>query len=297
MKAEETIRPPAGMVYVPPGPFLMGCTAEETDPDPFYPEMDSLASARPQRSIYLSGYFIDMFPVTNRQYKEFIDDTGYDVPSPPEDLPHLWGVAYWDRTTRSYLEGLDDCPVVMVTYYDALAYCEWAGKRLPTEAEWEKAARGTDGRPYPWGWEEDFEQRCNVWDEAAWTNLAPLTQVLRPVNAYPNGVSPYGCFDMLGNVHEWCSDWYDDAYYATMPARNPRGPRTPKHRWRVVRGCGCYWSSALHVAVRDAKEPWGKNFVTGFRCALSLQGEEHSRKKSSSREALTACGHPRRSTG
>jgi iron(II)-dependent oxidoreductase len=263
------MKPPLGMVYVPPGPFLMGCTAKETDIDPFYPELDYLAPARPQRSIFLSGYFIDMFPVANRQYKEFIDDTGYDVPAPREDLPHLWEFAYWDRATRSYREGLDDYPVVLVTYYDALAYCEWTGKRLPTEAEWEKAARGTDGRPYPWGWEDDFEQRCNIYQGGVKPFSDPLTLDLRPVNAYPNGVSPYGCFDMLGNVQEWCSDLYDDTYYARMPAKNPSGHLETEHRWRVGRGCSRIYTT-LHVACRDAEEPWVKNFVTGFRCALSV---------------------------
>jgi iron(II)-dependent oxidoreductase len=264
---------PPGMVHVPAGEFLMGCTTDEVQPDPSYPDMDYLASARPQRRVWLPDYFIDVYPVTNRQYKQFTDETGYDVPMPQEDLPPVLLQYGWDRASRSYPQGKDGNPVVMVTYYDALAYCEWAGKRLPSEAEWEKAARGDDGRPFPWGWERDFEHRCNCYS----TISSPVERTpaatppeLSAVNAYPTGVSPYGCYDMLGNAREWCSNWYDVRYYARMRARHPVGPRRTRKRWRVARGCGGLHTGP-HIAYRGAEYPWAKDSATGFRCASSIR--------------------------
>lgn len=213
----------------------MGSLNEEAQPDSDFPKIDAMASSRPQRQIYVSDYYIDRYPVTNRGYKEFIDATWYHVPSP--QYPFVFQEYGWDIETRTYPEGLADYPVVFVSWYDAMAYCEWAGKRLPTEAEWEKAARGTDGRPYPWGWNGPLSDYCHVYPEEA----EPPTHLLadlRAVFAYPQGGSPYCCFDMLGNTSEWVSNRFERTCYRRMRFKNPQGPTSSKIRWRVTRGCG-----------------------------------------------------------
>lgn len=189
----------AEMVLVPPGDFLMGMGPEH---EKFVLQMlglkDLLAKeCGPPRQCFLDAYYIDVYPVTNSRYQRFIEATGYQVPLNPSGtpLPSLMrGVAVWDPQSRSFPQGLEDYPVVFIDWFDACAYCAWAGKQLPTESEWEKAARGSDGRLWPWGndWNAD---RCNC-----------TGRDLTPVNQYPQGVSPYGCFDMAGNVVQWCAD-------------------------------------------------------------------------------------------
>lgn len=256
---------PFQMVLVAAGDFIMGSTPEEAQPDPNYPEMDAMANSRPQRKVFVPDFFIDTHPVTNRQYKTFIDDTWYQMPSP--QYPFVFQEYAWDFETRTYPAGLDEYPIVFVTWYDALAYCEWAGKRLPSEAEWEKAARGTDGRPFPWGWDTDFSEHCHVYPEGVNPGDSPRED-LRSVLASPNGVSPYGCYDMLGNTREWVDGWYDNAYYKKMRARSPEGPRKSKTRWRITRGSDRF-DPLPHVAKRLEAHPWNKDRGTGFRCAMS----------------------------
>lgn len=260
---------PQDMVIVPAGPFTMGSTPEEADPDAVYPDIDYMASSRPQRQIELDLYYIDVHPVTNAEYRLFVEETGYDVPAPGWDQPRLAPFA-WDARRRTYAEGLDRYPVVLVSWYDALAYCHWAGKRLPTEAEWEKAARGTDGRPYPWGWEPVSERRC-LMPSLGEPDTSPA-DALRPVDACLDGASPYGCLSMLGTVDEWCADWYDDAYYARMRRRNPSGPCRPRRApWRSVRG-STVADAAPHLARRCSFYPWDRSWVIGFRCCLTPSG-------------------------
>jgi formylglycine-generating enzyme required for sulfatase activity len=161
------------MVLIPAGEFIMG--SEE-----FEPEM-------PIRNVYLPDYYIDIYPVTNAEYKKYIDATRALA-------PRFWG-------SREVPEGLEDHPVHRVSWYEACAYAEWAGKRLPTEAEWEKAARGTDGRRWPWG--NKFDERNSlVWDRGDFMMTASVYD-------HPNGASPYGVYEMAGNVEEWTSDWYE----------------------------------------------------------------------------------------
>jgi sulfatase modifying factor 1 len=182
------------LVFVPAGEFLMGS--------------DELPDERPQHAVTLDAYWIDPYPVTNAQYAGFVEETGQDAQGP-------WRGAFTPDKERH--------PVVNVSWGDARAYGRWCSKRLPTEAEWEKAARDSDGRRYPWGNRWDGN-RCNVSGRGT-----------TPVGAYPAGVSPYGCHDMAGNVVEWVADWYDAGYYAVSPSENPQGPVSGTGS-RVVRG-------------------------------------------------------------
>ena len=154
----------------------------------------------------------------------------------------------------------EDHPVVNVTWEDATAYAEWAGKRLPTESEWEKAARGGDGRKYPWGGQQWDSKHCNV------NGAADGHEYTAPVGSFPEGASPYGCVDMPGNVLEWCADWYDGGYDEPAPERNPNWPGSG--RSRVVRGGS--WrdhASVVRCADRAFRPPTRRYDDCGFRCA------------------------------
>jgi formylglycine-generating enzyme required for sulfatase activity len=199
--------------------------------------------------VWLDAFYIDKTEVTNAQFKAFCDVTGYLPPANPD----------WDP---NYFHSKHDYPVLQVTYDQAAAYCAWRHKRLPTEAEWEKAARGTEGRKYPWGNDWD-PKRVNGWGEPY--------RYTAPVGSVPEGASPYGAVDMAGNVWEWCYDWFDPNYYAHSPARNPRGPATPTP-WRAARGGG--WSSTqmsgdFEVANRSKNGPTETRYHLGCRCAWS----------------------------
>jgi formylglycine-generating enzyme required for sulfatase activity len=181
-------------VKVPKGPFLYG--------------------DQKTREVIDHDYWIDQYPVTNEKYRAFIVAGGYGNQAYWSAEGWKWktannitGPEYWDDVKWNKAEH----PVVGVNYYEAKAYAKWAGKRLPTEREWEKAARGEDGREYPWGNEFDKE-KCN----SAEAGLVCTT----PVTLYPKGVSPYGCYDMAGNVWEWCADWYNEE---TKDSRVVRG--------------------------------------------------------------------------
>ncbi len=221
------------MVYVPAGGFLMGSPAGKGDSD-----------EQPQRRVFLDAYWIDKRPVTVGQYRTFCQATERKMPLAPD-----WG---WQ----------EDHPVVNVTWEEAAAYARWAGKRLPTEAEWEKAARGTDGREYPWG---------NQWDPRKCSNRGN-SHSTQPVGGYPAGASPYGALDMAGNVWEWCADWYGESSYRSTPARNPTGPTSGQHR--VLRGGSweCDLPAAFRAARRDYEHtvPGDRDNYDGIRCVRGL---------------------------
>jgi len=234
------------IVYVPAGEFLMG--AGDDDPDANYDE-------KPQHKVYLDAYWIDQTEVTIGMFEKFVAETGYltdaeDRPPKPEcytpiewkrvdrgnnkwewvytelapvcKLPENWKTPKGEKIE---LAEISDLPIVRVTREEALAYCDWAGKRLPTEAQWEKAARGTDGRLYPWGNDEPDLTLANIIDTTGMSTLElEFGQGSIPVAMLPDGASPYGVLDMGGNVLEWVYDLYSADYYASSPASNPAGP-------------------------------------------------------------------------
>jgi formylglycine-generating enzyme required for sulfatase activity len=312
---------PPGMVWIPGGEFSMGCADPRGAP---FGGVDPMVDARPIHRVRLDGYWIDATPVTNAEFARFVNATGYvtvaervpkaeDFPGappealvagsivftpPPEAVPlrdipqaHLRWWAYvpgacWKHPLgpESSIEGHDGDPVVHVAYEDAEAYAKWAGKRMPTEAEWEFAARGgLTGARYPWG--NDF---CpdGKWMANTWQGKFPIENTaddgfagIAPAGSYPaNG---YGVFDMAGNVWEWCSDWYRPDTYARAARRgvveNPRGPgdsldpQEPGVAKRVQRG-GSFLCSEVYCA-RYITGSRGKGEVSsgtnhlGFRCA------------------------------
>jgi formylglycine-generating enzyme required for sulfatase activity len=234
-----TGRDGAAMVLVPTGEFLMG---------------SDTPGESPPRRVFLEAFYIDQYEVTNTQYLRFVQATRHRLPQ--HDIDPRYDV--WEGATIS--SGVADKPVVNVDWHDAAAYCTWAGKRLPTEAEWEKAARGTDARAYPWGNEPPSPARLNF--ARRWEGPATL----QPVGSFESGGSPYGAQDMAGNVWEWVSDWYDAGYYRTAQERNPRGPASGSAK--VLRG-GAWTSHADSVRVthRHADDPEMRNSNVGFRCA------------------------------
>jgi len=224
------------IVLVPAGEFLMG--SAESD-------RDAGADEKPQRRVYLDAYWIDRHEVTVGQFRTFCQATGREMPPVPP-----WG---WQ----------DDHPVLNARWEEAAAYARWAGKRLPTEAEWEKAARGTDGRRYPWG---------NDWDTSKCASGHNSTGSTQPVGSYPSGASPYGVLDMAGNVYEWCADWYDKDYYAYGPERNPPGPSAGEYH--VLRGGS--WADLFPRLFRCAYRdyfylPDYRHISYGFRCVRSAE--------------------------
>ncbi len=227
------------MVLVPEGRFLMG---------------------QHKRSIVMNAYYVDRTPVSNRQFLRFLEVTGY-TPSGPDTsrfLSHLHGHLGATLAQRPLVvpDKVADHPVVYVSWEDARAYAAWAGKRLPSEAEWEKAARGADGRKYPWGREEPTPSRANYGRRDGGTT---------PVGAFPNGASPWGALDMAGNVWEWCEDVDDPSFYTNGPPMNPCN--TAAGERRVMRGgAWMFGAKSLRTYERTSFEPHSRFASGGFRC-------------------------------
>nr|CBH39249.1 hypothetical protein, calcineurin-like phosphoesterase, NACHT domain, and DUF323 family [uncultured archaeon] len=243
------------MVLVKGGKFMRGSSEDDADA---YPE------EKPQREIYIDDFMIGKYPVTNEEFKEFVDDGGYDREEfwtregwRWREKNKIFKPRYWhDRKWNG-----SNFPVVGIIWYEAEAYANWLSKRtehpyrLPTEAECEKAARGIGGYKYPWG--DEFDKNlCNSSESGLYHTS--------PVGIFPKGKSPYGCFDMAGNVWEWCSDWYNDKYYGNSPDRNPKGPSSGADR--VFRG-GSWLHGARYCrsAYRDLSVPRDRSSDLGFR--------------------------------
>jgi len=244
------------LVYVPAGEFLMGASALDAD---------ALDEEKPQHRVYLDSYWIDSTEVTNAMYAVCVSQGAC---TPPGEEASFSRREYYSHPACS------GYPVVHITWQQAHDYCRWAGRRLPTEAEWEKAARGTDRRIYPGGNEEPDGSRANLCgsvcpNEANEPSIDDGFFDTSPVGAYPAGASPYGALDMAGNVWEWVADWGDARYYSVSPYSNPTGPETG--HMRVLRG-GAFTSPppAIRVTVRaflNATVSSGE--FGGFRCAAS----------------------------
>jgi formylglycine-generating enzyme required for sulfatase activity len=239
----STISPKDGMtlLYVPAGNFLMGSTNQDT-----------LASydEKPQHSVYLDAFWIDQTDVTNKMYAACVSAAGCTSPSNRSSYTHP---SYYGNSA------FDNYPVIYVSWNDATAYCKWAGRQLPSEAQWEKAARGTDGRIYPWGNQAPSKDLLN------YNGIVGDTTA---VGSYPNGASPYGALDMAGNVWQWVNDWYSDTYYQSSPASNPLGPNSGQVR--VLRGgTWLYGNGSIRSALRVRLNPSNSCSGSGFRCARS----------------------------
>ncbi len=235
------------MLLIPEGEFLMG-SMEKDGRIGLSVGVDEI----PQRRLYLKKFLIDKYEVTNRQYKRFIDAAGHPAPVDP-----LHGLYSWEG--GSIPQGQEDIPVTYVSWYDADAYCRWAGKRLPGEEEWEKAARGTDGRQWPWG-NEFIEGACNV-------RYVGSGGIL-PVGGIPYDKSPFGVYDMCGNVSEWTSSWYL-RYPGSTLERESFG-----ETYKVVRGGSWVMSSIPYsrAAYRaNTFKPDYKHRGIGFRCAKDAE--------------------------
>ncbi|MGZ8384789.1 MAG: formylglycine-generating enzyme family protein [Nitrospira sp.] len=247
---QAVIAPPKGkdrapMVEIPSGSFPMGVPPGDRDGG---------RDEYPRHEVLLDTFWIDQFEVTNGRYVEFVKSAGHRVPqNPTNPTRNLW-------QGDSITESLAERPVINVDWFDADAYCKWAGKRLPTEAEWEKAAKGTSDRRFPWGNVEPTAKHLNY--NQRWIG----EKTLMPVGSYEAGKSPYGVYDVVGNVWEWVNDWYDARYYEKSPSKNPTGPQEGTKK--VIRGAG--WQNetpTVRIFTRVDSVPTMRNESTGFRCA------------------------------
>ncbi len=225
------------MVRIPAGPFIQGTEAGGFD-------------ERPQRTTYLDEFFIDRYEVTNHQYQAFVLATGQRKPGPPSRY----------AKNMALLRGANQ-PVTYVSWHDAEAYCRWKGRRLPTEAEWEKAMRGRDGRLWPWGNHVDVSA-------TNWAQGEDGYLVTAPVGSFPRDVSPFGVTDGAGNIMEWVADWYAEDSYRRFTEPNPQGP--DHGVYKVLRGGG-YTSTGTDVRItsRSRIVPDFRDETIGFRCASS----------------------------
>lgn len=232
----------SGMAFIPEGEFTMGYVFGHAD-------------EKPEHKVHLSAFYLDKYEVTADEYKLCVEAKACTEPI----------VAYgdYDKHYNYRAPGRGKHPINGVTHLQATEYCEWKGKRLPTEAEWEKAARGTDGRKYPWGNAKPTCARAMMAGCGGKTNT-------RKVGSKPKGVSPYGVYDMAGNVWEWTSDLYDGDYYENSPTRDPKGPSFGVDR--VLRGGG---GAIYHDSLRSVGRGYALDGSApdnaGFRCALSLE--------------------------
>jgi len=238
--SRETV--PLGMVQIPTGEFVMGSNLQVTE--------------SPIHTVFIDSFWMDECAVTNSDFSAFVAATGYKTSTEQEGKTPWHAYAQPDRAHH---------PVVMVSWFDADAFANWAGKRLPTEAEWEKAATGSLASPtYPWG-DADPDDTRVTWNGRLIGDQAPPTQ---PVRSYPP--NSYGLIQMAGNVWEWCMDWYSDSYYAECPASNPPGPAHGIYRVRRGASWNVREAFRLRCNNRGALLPSASHINMGFRCARDL---------------------------
>jgi eukaryotic-like serine/threonine-protein kinase len=238
-------------ILIPAGTFQMGCDQDNSVELCWSDQL-------PLHTVYLDAYYIDKYEVTNARYNACVDDGGCTLPAKNSSFTRP---SYYDN--RAYAE----YPVIYVNWSQANEFCAWAGKRLPTETEWEKAARGSnDTRRYTWGKETP---NCTL---ASYGGVNGCGGETTPGGSFPDGVSPYGVMDMNGNVMEWVNDWYSDTYYSVSPYANPQG--ATEGRWRVMRD-GAWILGIMHVPldIRSNRRgvPESQRHFVGFRCARTLQ--------------------------
>ena len=254
------------MIHVPAGDFAMGTDQGDRQEGPSH-------------VVHLDAYWIDRFETTNRAFQRFVQDTGLETLAEREGRSVIYrdggyhtieGASWWRPSgPGSDLSGRLDHPVVQIAWDEADAYCRWAGKRLPTEAEWERAARGTDRRTYPWGAAGSHtplsrantgaRNCCHESAHDGYLNTAP-------VGSFPQGASPVGAHDMAGNVWEWTGDHFDPNFYSSSPRRNPTGAASGDER--VLRGGSWIsYSFMLRTAYRGHHTPDTRHNYSGFRCA------------------------------
>ncbi len=243
------------MLYVPEGEFVMGA------------ENPELEGSSPVHTVNLDAFWIDQTEVTNGMYQKCAEAGGCN---PPSSARSDTRDAYYGNPEYA------DYPVIYVDWYSAMDYCTWAGRRLPTEAEWEKAARGIDGAKFPWGNGDVSGNLLNFADsnsDTAWADrsIDDGYADTAPVGSYPEGASPYGALNMAGNVNEWVADWYDGDYYSVSPESNPTGPESgASENRRVFRGASFIdIGFAAESALRRRHSPGDASRGGGFRCAVS----------------------------
>jgi formylglycine-generating enzyme required for sulfatase activity len=279
------------MVHVPAGEFQMGNTGIQwiwggslRDGDL---GVQVFTDEQPGHTVYLDAFWIDQTEVTVAMFRTFVEATGYETTAEREGWGHPWTQGPmeeewpqvpgtdWQHPRGPESSAEDDHPVVQVSWEDAAAYCEWAGGQLPTEAQWEKAARGTDGRMWPWGNTYDgalgsfCDAQCPIerWKQDYFDDGYAFTA---PVGTFPSGASPYGALDMAGNVWEWVADWYEEDYYVDSASQNPLGPDSGTDR--AMRGGAWYDNEPwVRCTVRHQNPPWSRCDDVGFRCAVPAQ--------------------------
>jgi formylglycine-generating enzyme required for sulfatase activity len=225
------------MALIPAGEFVMGS-----------PDGEGLDNEQPEHKVWVDAFYLDRFEATNARYEKFMEETGHVRPK------------FWEQLDVT-LHG--ELPVIGVSWHDAKAYCEWAEKRLPTEAEWEYAARGTDRRRYPWGNDAPSAQLANY--DKNWSYKFYEDRLAR-VGSHEGGRSPFGVYNMAVNVFEWVADWYEIKYYLRSPGRNPAGP--PAGDVKVMRGGSWNFASEyIRTTSRMKLKPADREADVGVRCA------------------------------